>query len=361
MRRRATLKDIAKVAGVHLSTVSRALNPQTERLLTPEVVAQIRQISRDLDYRPNAAAHSLRTNRTRTIGIVVPDIANPVFPPIIRGIEDTLAKRGYFAVLANTDGRLHQEAEVADLLRARGVDGLILASVEREDRAVSRLVEDGLPVVTVNRRVVDESVSSVVNDEDAGIRDVLRHLSSLGHRRVANLAGPQAMSTGVERYVAFERHRRELGLDNDPSLVVFATGFNEEEGWAKTEDLLGPGVEFTALVAANDRLAIGALDALRRHGLDCPYDVSVTGYNDMPLVDRLSPALTTVRIQQYEVGADAANVVIDLIETPPDRRQPRHLVRPVELMIRASTSRPRGMSKAKLSGPRDRKWQGSAE
>jgi LacI family transcriptional regulator len=340
LKRRATLKDVAEAAGVHLSTVSRALNPRTEHLLTPAVVAEIRKISQKLDYRPNAAAHSLRTNRTRTIGIVVPDITNPVFPPIIRGIEDALAKRGYLAILANTDGHLAQEAEIADLLRARGVDGLILASVEREDAAVSRLAAEGLPIVTVNRRVDDDSVSSVVNDEDAGILDVLRHLASLGHRQIANVAGPQAMSTGIERYQAFEHHRRALKLDGDPGLVVFATGFNEEEGDAKTETLLARRKDFTALVAANDRLAIGAIAALRRHGLDCPRDISVTGYNDMPLVDRLSPALTTVRIQQYEVGFEAGGALVELIEAPPERRFPRHLVRPVELVVRDSTSPP---------------------
>ena len=116
MKRRATLKDVARAAGVHLSTVSRALNPLHQHLLTPKVVEQIRIISRDLDYRPNAAAHSLRTNRTRMIGVVVPDITNPVFPPIIRGIEDALAKRGYVAILANTDGRIRHEAEIADLI-----------------------------------------------------------------------------------------------------------------------------------------------------------------------------------------------------------------------------------------------------
>jgi len=340
VKRRATLKDVAKAAGVHLSTVSRALNPRTEHLLTPQVVAQIRAISRTLDYRPNAAAHSLRTNRTRTIGVVVPDITNPVFPPIIRGIEDALAKRGYLAILANTDGHLAQEAEIADILRARGVDGLILASVEREDKAVSRLTAEGLPIVTVNRRVDDPGVSSVVNDEDAGILDVLRHLVSLGHKRIANVAGPQAMSTGIDRLRAFERHRRALKLDADPDLVVVAAGFNEEEGDAKTEELLERKKKFTALVAANDRLAIGAVAALRRSGRDCPRDVSVTGYNDMPLVDRLSPALTTVRIQQYEVGFDAAGMLVDLIEMPAERREPRHLVHPVALVVRESTSPP---------------------
>jgi LacI family transcriptional regulator len=349
LKRRATLKDIAKVAGVHLSTVSRAMNPRTETLLTPELVAEIRRIGRQLDYRPNAAAHSLRTNRTRTIGVVVPDITNPVFPPIIRGIEDALARRGYLAVLANTDGRSEQEAEIVDLLLARGVDGLILASVKREDDTVSRLAAEGLPIVAVNRRVDDPGVSSVVNDEDAGLLDVLRHLHSLGHRQIANVAGPQEMSTGVERYRAFERHRSALDLEETSDLVVFATAFNEEEGAAKTEELFSRGVHFTALVAANDRLAIGAIDALRRHGLDCPRDISVTGYNDMPLVDRLSPALTTVRIQQYKVGFDAAGVVVDLVELRPDQRKPRHLVHRVDLIVRASTS-PR-VDRGKGSGP----------
>jgi LacI family transcriptional regulator len=350
MKRRATLKDVARAAGVHLSTVSRALNPRTEHLLTPAVVAEIRKISQKLDYRPNAAAHSLRTNRTRTIGIVVPDITNPVFPPIIRGIEDGLAKRGYLAILANTDGHLDREAEIADLLRGRGVDGLVLASVEREDSAVSRLSAEGLPIVTVNRRIDDPAVSSVVNDEHAGILDVLSHLASLGHRSIANIAGPQTISTGVERYRAFARHRGELSLDDDPDLVVFAAAFNEEEGFSATEELLRRRKNFTALVCANDRLAIGAIAALRRHGLDCPGDVSVTGYNDMPLVDRLSPALTTVRIQQYEVGFDAAGILVDLIEALPEARRARHLVRPVELVVRDST---RAVRKSDgRSGPR---------
>jgi LacI family transcriptional regulator len=340
MKRRATLKDVARASGVHLSTVSRALNPRTESLLTPEVVERVRKISRELDYTPNAAAHSLRTNRTRTIGIVVPDITNPVFPPIIRGIEDAVAERGYLAIVANTDSRLNKEAEVAHLLRARGVDGLIVASVERVDEAISRMSAEGLPIVTVNRRVDDPAVSSVVNHEEAGIRDVLGHLASLGHRAIAHIAGPQALSTGVERYRAFEANRRVFALDPDPRLVAFAAAFNEDEGSARTEELINRRAVFSAIVCANDRLAIGAIAALRRHGLDCPRDVSVTGYNDMPLVDRLSPALTTVRIQQYDVGFDAAHMLLEMIETPASQRRPRHLIRPVDLVVRDSTGMP---------------------
>ena len=160
---------------------------------------------RALNYHPNAAAHSLRTNRTRTVGIVVPDITNPVFPPIIRGIEDALAQRGYLAMLANTDGRLDREAEIADLLagaRRRRIDP---GQRRARDETVSRLAADGLPIVTVNRRVDDERFPRSSMTRTPASCDVLRHLAGLGHRTVAKSAGPQAMSTGVERYRAFER------------------------------------------------------------------------------------------------------------------------------------------------------------
>ncbi len=338
MKRRVTLRDVAQAAGVHLSTVSRALNPDTAHLITPAVVEEIRQASRALNYRPNAAAYSLRTNRTSTIGVVVPDITNPVFPPIIRGIEDALAGRGYLAILANTDGGREREAEVAETLRARGVEGLILASVEREDAAVSRIASEGLPVVTVNRRIDDAAVSSVVNDEEDGIRRLLDHLTGLGHRRIANIAGPQSLSTGAGRYRAFEAYRGRFGLDPNSALVVFAAGFNEQEGEAGVEELLRRGIGFTAIVCSNDRLAIGAIAALRRNGRECPSDVSVTGYNDMPLVDRLSPALTTIRIHQYDVGRAAGGMLLEMIATRPDLRRPRQIVHPVDLVVRTSTA-----------------------
>src|SRR5207244_9373052 len=130
--------------------------------------------------------------------------------------------------------------------------------------------------------------------------------------------------------------------------VAFAAAFNEDEGSARTEELINRRAVFTAIVCANDRLAIGAIAALRRHGLDCPRDVSVTGYNDMPLVDRLSPALTTVRIQQYDVGFDAAHVLLEMIETLPKDRRPRHLIRPVQLVVRASTGLPPKTPKAPI-------------
>jgi len=340
MKKRVTLKDVAEAVGVHVSTVSRALDPKTRHLITAEVADQILKVSAELDYRQNAAAYSLKTNRTRTIGVVVPDITNPVFPPIIRGIEDRLAASGYVAILANTDGNRRREVSITQTFRARGVDGLIMASVERDDDAISRLSQDGLPIVTVNRQVDDPGISSVVNDEDAGMKLILGHVAGLGHQHVANIAGPQALSTGTARLIAFRHHRDLLGLDDDPQLIAVANAFNDEEGVRCAEELLSRGVPFTAIVCSNDRLAIGAIAALRRRGLSCPDDISVTGYNDMPMVDRLHPALTTIRVQQYDAGHEAADILLETIETPPERRQRRHVVLPVDLVVRESTAAP---------------------
>jgi LacI family transcriptional regulator len=339
---RVGLKDLAREVGVHVSTVSRALNPDSGHPVAPELTEKIRTASKRLGYRQNLAAYSLKTSRSRTIGVVVPDITDAVFPPIIRGIEDGLAQYGYVAMLANTDGNARRQAKVLETMRARGVDGLILASVLRSDKMVSRLAAD-LPVVTVSRRTDDPRFSSVVHDEDDGIGRLVTHLVSLGHRDIACIAGPQTVSTGFNRYNAFLRHRGLAGLGAQPALVAFAKAFNEAEGERCAEEMLIAGRRFTAVVCANDRLAIGAISAFRRHDIVCPGDVSVTGFNDMPLMDRLSPSLTTVRVQHHKAGFEAAGVIVDIIEN--ELPEPHHLVLPVETMVRNSTARVRGTAK----------------
>ena len=341
---RVGLKDLAREVGVHVSTVSRALNPDSGHPVAPDLIEQIKKASKRLGYRQNLAAYSLKTNRSRTIGVVVPDITDAVFPPIIRGIEDGLAQYGYVAMLANTDGNPRRNEKVLETMRARGVDGLILASVLRSDKLVSRLASD-LPVVTVSRRTDNPHFSSVVHDEDDGIGRLVTHLASLGHRDIACIAGPQTVSTGFNRYQAFLRHRELAGLQARPALVTFAKTFNEAEGERCAEELLISGRPFTAVVCANDRLAIGAISAFRRHDIACPGDVSVTGFNDMPLMDRLSPSLTTVRVQHHKAGFEAAGVMVDIIEN--EATDPHHLVLPVETVVRNSTARVRGTAKRK--------------
>lgn len=337
-RRRTTLKDVANALGVHSSTVSRALDPATRHLITAEVAARIQLAARELGYRPNALASSLRTRRSMTVGVVVPDITNPVFPPILRGIEDRLAEDDYISMIVNSDSDLRRESTLIDTLRARGVDGLILASAQRDDPAITRAVDEGIPVVTVNRKVDDPAVSSVTNDEDTGVRLAVQHMIDLGHREIAHIAGPQLLSTGLMRHQAFIKAIKAAGLGPERAPIAISTAFNEAEGERCAKELLASRAPFSAIVCANDRLAIGALEALRDAGLRCPDDISVSGYNDMPFADRIALPLTTVRIQKRAAGARAAAILIEQMGKAPEQRDAVHIELPVELVIRCSSA-----------------------
>lgn len=336
-KKRTTLKDIARATGVHVSTVSRALDPVERKNITPELVARIQATAEQLDYRPNRVAFGLRTNRTMTVGIVIPDITNPIFPPILRGIESILEPLGYASIIVNTDSERDREVRLLDVLRDRGVDGIIHAAVLRSDPSIARVAQDGVPVVTLNRRVEDSTIPYVINDEEMGVCEMLRHLRELGHRRIAHLAGPQDLSTGQLRLAAFRNSAKRMSIQVEPELIIAATRFDEEEGARCMRNLLSNRRDFTAVLCANDRLALGSIDVLRENGIDCPSDVSVSGFNDMPFLQLARPKLTTVRIQQYSAGSTAAAILLRLIDAVPDDQIPIETVLPVELMIRDST------------------------
>jgi LacI family transcriptional regulator len=199
-----TLRDVAKAAGVHLSTASRALDPAKRHLIADAVVSKIAAIAEELSYRRDPIAASLRTRRSKLVGVIVPDIANPVFSPIIAAITETLGASGYSTIVA--DGGQHpkrQSALVAELMTRR-VDGLVLATVRRDDPILKDCLREGLPVVLVNRADDGDRVSSVVTDDRAGMRLAVDHLVQLGHRRIGHIAGPAHISTGYLRRQGFE-------------------------------------------------------------------------------------------------------------------------------------------------------------
>ncbi len=330
---------MASRAGVHVSTVSRALNDKTSHLITDEVRARIQSVCDELGYIPNQSAYSLRTNRTRTIGVVIPDITNPVFPPIIRGIEDGLFDHGYIAITVNTDAYEERQSRMIETLLARSVDGLIMANVLQTDATISELARHAVEVVTVNRRLDDPAIPSVINEEERGVHQMVEHLVTLGHRRIAHIAGPQDTSTGRQRFECFRSAAGEFGLHESECPAVFATGFNEPEGERCTKALLVGKQPVTAILCANDVIAIGTIAELCRHGFDCPRDISVTGFNDMPFVDRIDPPLTTIRVAQYEAGKCAATILVKRLEAG-TQLAPRHELMPVELIVRGSTAPP---------------------
>jgi len=333
-RRAATLKDVALLVGVHPSTVSRALSPETRDLVADGLAEKIARAAKELDYQPNSTAFSLRTKRSMTVGIVVPDITNPIFPPIVRGIESAIAAAGYMAIVVNTDGDAAKEAAVIRLLRARGVDGLILATALVGE---ARAALADLPAISVNRRLGDLSVSSVTNDDSSGIMQALHHVAALGHRRVAHITGPMSSSTGLLRHDAFCAGAAALGLEGWQDLIVNGETFRELEGYRCAHELLDRDAGFTAIIGANDLIALGAIRAMAERGLSCPDDISVTGFNDIPFVDRLQPPLTTLRIDGHEVGKRAGQLFLDKIATPAGLRTPLHDVLPVTLVTRGTT------------------------
>lgn len=340
MNRRVTLKEIARASGVHISTVSRALDPNGRTSLTAEVVQRIRETAERMGYRPNRLAAGLRTQRTMTVGLMIPDITNTLFPPMVRGVEMVLEAAGYALFIVNTDGDVEREAKLVDVLLDRGVDGIIDAAVYRDDPRMRKVAAEGIPLVTINRSIENSGIPAVVNDDEGGVAAILRLLHGLGHRQIAHVAGPANLSTGARRRRAFIDSATAIGLDLPENAIVTAKRFDEAEGRRCAEKLLDSGWPLTAVLAANDRLALGVLDTLRSRGISCPEEISVTGFNDMPLLDRVPPGLTTARVSHYEVGRCGAEILVKMM-TDDQAAIPSSTVFPVILVERGSVAPPR--------------------
>jgi LacI family transcriptional regulator len=342
IRSRVTLRDVARRARVHTSTASRALNPTTRDLITERIARRVDTAAKELGYQPNPNAYSLKTNRTRTVGVLIPDLANPVFPPILRGIEDVFAKAGYTAILANTDNDGEREGIVLRDMLARRVDGLILATARRRDPLVDRCLAQDIPLVLMNRTVDRGDVSCVVNDDAFGIGLAVAHMAALGHARIAHISGPLTLSTGFARHRGFVRALKKAGLGADPKRIGVCAGFTESEGKRSFLELRARDRNFTAVVAANDMLALGCYDAAAEIGLRIPQDISVTGFNDMPFLDKLHPALTTVRIPHYQMGTQAARTLLARLNGAGSAVE--HVMLLPELIARGSTAPPASRS-----------------
>ena len=306
-----TLRDVARAARVHPGTVSRALNAQTRGLVNQETAERVIRAAEELGYRPNPIARGLKTNRSYTVGVVIPDLTNPLFPPIVRGIEERLGDEGYTSLIANTDNDPDRERQDFEAMRARQVDGFITATARLDREFVAETAELSEPVVLVNRRLEDESLPAVTVDDQEGSRLAVEHVVGLGHRRIAHLGGPQALSTGHQRYLGFLAAISAAGLEADERATRFGNAFTEAEGARVCRELLDAAPDVTAIVAGNDLLALGCYDVLAERGLRCPQDVSVVGFNDMPFAARFDPPLTTVRIPHREIGISAADLLLE--------------------------------------------------
>ncbi len=333
-----TIREVARLAEVHPGTVSRALNPQTRGLVNQDTAARVLAAADELGYRPNSIARGLKTSRSMTVGVLVPDLTNPLFPPIVLGIDDRLTSDGYTPLLVNTGSDPARERARIEAMLDRQVDGFIAATARLDIEPLAVAISGGLPVVLVNRTFEDGSISACTVDDRAGSELAVRHMIELGHERIGYVAGPQNVSTGHRRYLGFTAAMEAAGLAVPPERVSYAGAFREEAGARAAGEVLRADPSVTAIITANDRLAIGCYDALGQRGLSCPDDVSIIGFNDMMFIDRLRPPLSSVRVPQREIGYAAADLLLEHLAN--GSMAPREVMLEPVLVARSSTAHP---------------------
>ncbi|CAN7441830.1 LacI family DNA-binding transcriptional regulator [Microbacterium sp. LjRoot45] len=330
-RQTVTLRDVADAAGVSISTVSRVLDERMPSSRTA-TAQKVRDTADRLGYRRNMYASSLRRGATATIGVLVPRLTDAVMALMFEAIERTARRQGYFAVVATCGDDPAEERRATETLLDRGLDGLILATARLDDDLPASLRSRGIPHVLVLR--TDRVSPSSLGDDEAGGYLAVRHLIDLGHREIALVNGPRFTSTGVDRHAGALRALGEAGLTVPDERIVWA-GYGVDHGVEAGRQLLVDSEKRpTAVFAANDNLAIGVVSAALSLGIRVARDLSVVGYNDIPLASRLPTPMTSVHTPFDQIAATAIELLLDGAETPSSRRALPTLI------PRASTARP---------------------
>ncbi|MGY0063656.1 LacI family DNA-binding transcriptional regulator [Streptomyces sp. LZ34] len=308
-----TIADVARAAKVSPSTVSRALNREHRFYRSPSA-ARIREIATEIGYAPNPVAANLRRQQTNTIGVLVPRLTDTVMAMLYEEIAAASLKRGYHTLVATTHDDPDLERDNGDVLLQRRVDGLVLTTARTDGGFSQDLTHKGIPHVLALRTYGDSAAA--VGDDRLGGYLATRHLIDLGHRRIALIAGPTYASSALGRRAGYEEALREAGLPFDEALILPST-FSMESGEEAGQHLLTRTPRPTAVFAVNDNTAIGVLASVQRAGLRVPEDLSIVGYNDIPLATRLAVPLTTVRVPFDAIAAAAVDQLIDLIAGVP--------------------------------------------
>jgi LacI family transcriptional regulator len=333
----ATLEDVARAAGVHYSTVSRALDPNKVWRVNAVTRKHVQAVARRMGYQRDMVASGLKRGRTHTVAIVVADLGNPFIAPVLRGIANRLEHAGFMSLISDTQDDSARLERILNHLLSRRVDAIILTAARLGDGTVLRRISrQGTPVVLAVRNVPGIRLPACTDDDLLGGTLAARHLLALGHRRVAQLRGPADVYSFVERGGGFSKTVAAAGA---VEVEVPSTGLTPtlEEGERLMRLLLdGKRVAPTAIFAHNDLMALGALAVMRERGLNCPKDFSVIGYNDSPQVDRVMPPLTTIRQPSEELGRTAAEMAVALL-TAPDRPVASRSLAPT-LVVRESTA-----------------------
>lgn len=336
-----TISEVAARAHVSTATVSRVI-AGTARV-SETLRDQVQRAARELDYRPNRVARNLRVQATRTIGVVIPDIVNPFFTSVVRGVEDAIQPEDYTLLLGNSDGKAERERLYLDTLRAEGVAGILIVPSNSQPDAYVSLGRAGIPVVAIDRSPVGLDVDLVTVTNEEGAHAAVAHLCAVGWKRIGLIAGPSHLNVAQEREHGYERALREAGMAVDPGIVRRAD-FKEQGGYDAMRSLLDLAHRPTAVFVANNLMAMGALHAIGDAGLKIPEDIGIVSFDDVPWGAWLQPPLTVVDQPAYDLGASAARLLLGRLREP--HRPIRKLVLQTRLVVRASCGAAAAVGKA---------------
>lgn len=336
--RPVSMREVAEAAGVHLSTASRALDPDQRGRISAATINRVETAARELGYVPDLVAAGLKRGRTKTVGIIVSDLTNPFNGPLVRGVASVVEEHGFLPLVAETNESSDRLDTVLRHFVSRRVEAIVTTAVHHDDaEVVGAVAGAGIPVVLALRGLDMGRFPTVLHDDLTGGDLAAAHLLELGHTDIAAIAGPADIDTFVRREQGFSA-RLGKARNGVRAAVVTAQTTSMEEGRRLMAQLMdGPGPLPTAVFAANDVMAIGAIEAIEERGLRCPEDISVVGYDDMPLVGHMTPPLTTISLPAEQLGRTAAQMALKLIQKPRSRAQTIQL--PASLIVRGSTAR----------------------
>lgn len=330
----ATILDVARLAGVSPITVSRVIN--RSGYFSQETGQKVEAAILELGYVPNTLARSLRSKRTNTLALIITDITNPFFTTLARGVEDTASDAGFTVIFCNTDESQEEEDKYLQVLLQKQVDGFLLVPAHSSPESIDLIQKHGTPVVVLDRRVPEANVDVVRGDSFGGAYQLTRLLLSLGHRRIAIVSGPQAVSTSSDRVSGYQQALKAAGLADNPSYIFYGA-FTQDSGYELTCRALALDPPPTALVAANNFLGIGALKALQASGIQVPADFSLASFDDLPQALLISfPFFTVASQAAYEMGRQATQLLLERLAKGAFSDY-REIILPCEIIERAST------------------------
>ncbi|MET9472824.1 LacI family DNA-binding transcriptional regulator [Streptomyces sp. NPDC002917] len=337
----ASIKDVAAEAGVSVATVSRVLNSHPS--VSPDARARVLAAVDTLGYRPNAVARSLRTDQTRTLGLIISDVLNPYFTALARSVEEAARALGYSVIIGNADERPELQDHHIRTLLDRRIDGLLVSPTDGGSPQILDAARGGTPMVFVDRWIPGVDVPVVRADGCPAVRDLVAHLHRLGHRRLAIIAGPAATTTGSERVEAFRDALGEHGLPL-PDTYIGQGDFQADSGRRATERFLALPEPPDAVFAADNLMALGALDAIRARGLRVPQDIALAAFDDIPWFVHTDPPITAIAQPTGDLGRAAVRALVDVIEGRP----PQSVTLSAHLVVRRSCGEPTSNRRSNL-------------